>query len=40
MRSLLMIFDGTYSYTTNEKQPHKAQSSAAVVRWRLVGEAE
>ena len=40
MRVLLMIFDGTYSYTTSEKQPHKAQPSAAVVRWRLVGEAE
>lgn len=40
IRSLLMIFDGTYSYTTLPKQSHKPQPFAAVVRWRCEGDAE
>jgi hypothetical protein len=40
VRSLLMVFDGTYSYTTNHIKVHKPLTSAAVVRWRLDGEAE
>jgi hypothetical protein len=40
MRSLLLVFDGTYSYTTRADQKHRPQPSAAVVRWRLEGDAE
>jgi hypothetical protein len=39
MRSVLVIFDGTYSYTTSNSKP-RTQSVAAVVRWRLEGKAE
>jgi hypothetical protein len=40
MRSLLLVFDGTYSYTTRAGQQHRPQPSAAVVRWRSEGAAE
>jgi hypothetical protein len=40
MRSLLLVFDGTYSYTTQANAVHRPQPSAAVVRWRLMGDAE
>jgi hypothetical protein len=39
MRSLLMIFDGTYSFTMGNSKP-RTQPVAAVVRWRLDGDAE
>lgn len=39
MSSLLLIFDGNYSYTTGGGKP-RASNSTAVVRWRLAGEAE
>jgi hypothetical protein len=40
MRSILMVFDGKYSFTTKPEQPHKPQAWAAVVRWRMEGQAE
>lgn len=40
LRSLLLIFDGSYSYTTHGHQQHGPSPFAAVVRWRLDGEAE
>jgi hypothetical protein len=40
MRSLLLVFDGTYSYTTRLGDRPRSQPSAAVVRWRLEGDAE
>ncbi|MFO0807988.1 MAG: hypothetical protein U0746_05155 [Gemmataceae bacterium] len=40
LRSLVVIFDGTYGYTTKPGETLKPQPSAAVVRWRLDGEAE
>jgi hypothetical protein len=40
IRSLLMVFDGTYSYTTTRGAQPRPRTSAAVVRWRLDGEAE
>jgi hypothetical protein len=36
---LLLVFDGTYAYTTGSG-PARRQASAAVVRWRLDGPAE
>lgn len=39
MRSILMVFDGQYSYTTGGGKP-RASANAAVVRWRLEGDAE
>jgi ketosteroid isomerase-like protein len=39
IRSLLLVFDGTYSYTTNATQQHKPQSVAAVVRYQGTGKA-
>jgi hypothetical protein len=40
VRSLLVIFDGTYEYTTTGGYKRPVQKVAAVVRWRLDGEAE
>jgi hypothetical protein len=40
MRSLLLVFDGMYSYTTRLGERPRSQPSAAVVRWRLEGDAE
>jgi hypothetical protein len=40
LRSLLMVFDGTYGYTTRAGDIHRSQPSSAVVRWRLTGDAE
>jgi hypothetical protein len=40
MRSLLMVFDGSYNYTSRERPKAKPQPSSAVVRWRLDGPAE
>jgi hypothetical protein len=40
MQRLLLIFDGTYSYTSREGQPHRPQPLSVVVRWRLEGEPE
>ena len=40
IRLFLMIFDGTYSYTTGQGQKPRTQNSSAVVRWRLEGDAE
>lgn len=40
VKSLLLIFDGTYGYTTKPGQVPKPTGSAAVVRWRLDGEEE
>lgn len=38
-QSLLMLFDGTYSYA-NPSRGHKPEPLAAFVRWRLAGDAE
>jgi hypothetical protein len=40
IRSLLLIFDGTYGYTTHDGYAHRPAPFAAVVRWRLDGQAE
>jgi hypothetical protein len=40
IRSLLLIFDGTYGYTTHDGHSHRPSPFAAVVRWRLDGDAE
>ncbi len=40
VRSLLLVFDGTYSYTTRAGAAHQPKPCAAVVRWRLDGDAE
>jgi hypothetical protein len=40
MQSLLMVFDGSYSYTSRDRPKAKPQPSSAVVRWRLDGPAE
>jgi hypothetical protein len=40
VRSLLLIFDGSYSYVTHDRLPHRPPPFAAVVRWRLDGEGE
>lgn len=40
MRNLVLIFDGTYSYTINKDPKPRVQNSSSVVRWRLEGEAE
>ena len=40
VRSLLMIFDGTYGYTNPSVLIAKPRMVAAVVRWRLDGPAE
>jgi len=40
VRSLLLIFDGSYSYTTHEGHSHRPSPFSAVVRWRLDGDAE
>jgi hypothetical protein len=40
VRSLLVIFDGTYEYATTGGYKRPPQKLAAVVRWRLDGEAE
>jgi hypothetical protein len=40
VRKLLLIFDGTYGYTSRDGQPYRPQAFSAVVRWRLEGEPE
>jgi hypothetical protein len=40
IRSLLLVFDGTYSYTSRPGQSPRSQPCAAVIRWKLEGEAE
>lgn len=40
IRSLLLIFDGSYTYTTRDRLQHRTPAFAAVVRWRLDGDAE
>lgn len=40
LQSLLMVFDGSYGYSTRPNQSPKSQPSSAVVRWRLDGAAE
>ena len=40
VRSLLLIFDGSYGYTTHDGHQHRPAPFAAVVRWRLDGDAE
>ena len=40
MRSLLLVFDGAYSYTLRDRPKARPERSAAVVRWRLDGPAE
>ena len=40
IRSLLLIVDGSYGYTTHDGHQHRPSPFAAVVRWRLDGDAE
>ena len=40
MRAFVLLFDGTYSYTSNPAQRHEPKPVAAVVRWRLKGNPE
>ena len=39
-QSLLMVFDGSYTYTSRDRPKAKPQPSSAVVRWRRDGPAE
>ena len=40
LRSLLLVFDGTYGYTSRSRPNARPEKSAAVVRWRRDGPAE
>jgi hypothetical protein len=40
LRSLLLVFDGTYNYTSQARPKARPVPSSAVVRWRLEGPAE
>jgi hypothetical protein len=40
LRSLLLIVDGSYSYTTGNRPDRRSYPNAAVVRWRRDGPAE